>query len=405
MACAVVAIEVSGVRELPISSRENATAVQDADGDGLDDEVEAAGWRTSVGDVITTDPRNFDSDADGLQDGLEAGPATIDAVGRPIHSLIANPKLTDSDLDGISDAEEYYTDIDPRSPDTDGDGVFDQLEVNLGSDPTSANPDGDEWTDAEEVERGLNPTGYDLTRGESLGAFAIGTLAGNWSWGARELGRLNDAQLQSPEYLAGQVVSGFLGFGDVRDAIGSAVSLDLVDTALSAMSITPGPGDVARVATLLIRFRDRGPNAERSVDLVIGRLPWSKEAKRSLQRRVFGPAARLPAELGGGARTYVVYVGRGPDGSGYVGITNDFARRSAEHRVAGREFVPRELEGAGALTRGEARAIEQACIVRGRDTRTNPSHNKINSIDPKHPYYDDAVAFGSSRIQRQGTCW
>ncbi len=54
---------------------------------------------------------------------------------------MANPFHTDSDLDGISDAEEvlnYRTN--PISPDSDGDGMPDAWEIQFGLDPTIAAP-------------------------------------------------------------------------------------------------------------------------------------------------------------------------------------------------------------------------------------------------------------------------
>lgn len=74
------------------------------------------------------------------------------------------------------------------------------------------------------------------------------------------------------------------------------------------------------------------------------------------------------------------------------------SRISAQrHRVVARLAAVSEADRAtGApsslsapVTRGQARAIEQALIVR------NPGfNNKINSISPTHSYYDDAASWG-----------
>ena len=49
------------------------------------------------------------------------------------------------------------------------------------------------------------------------------------------------------------------------------------------------------------------------------------------------------------------------------------------------------------VTRGQARAIEQALIAR------NPGFgNKINSISQTHSYYDDAVSWGEAWLQQNG---
>jgi hypothetical protein len=77
----------------------------------------------------------------------------------------------------------------------------------------------------------------------------------------------------------------------------------------------------------------------------------------------------------------------------YVGITNNLMRRGAEH---GDRFALERLT-ATSVTRGEARAIEQAMIVR------NPGfQNARNSISPNHAWYDDAVSWGESWLQRAG---
>ena len=49
------------------------------------------------------------------------------------------------------------------------------------------------------------------------------------------------------------------------------------------------------------------------------------------------------------------------------------------------------------LTRGEARAIEQAVIVR------NPGFQNVrNSISPAHSYYHEAVGWGEQWLRARG---
>ena len=74
-------------------------------------------------------------------------------------------------------------------------------------------------------------------------------------------------------------------------------------------------------------------------------------------------------------------------------ITNNLGRRQAQH---GSKYVLDPIT-TSAVTRGEARAIEQALIVR------NPGfNNKINSISPNHSYYQDAVDWGEAWLVRNG---
>jgi len=77
----------------------------------------------------------------------------------------------------------------------------------------------------------------------------------------------------------------------------------------------------------------------------------------------------------------------------YVGITNDLLRRGAEH---GDRFGLARLTQTS-VTRGEARAIEQAQIVR------NPGfENTRNSISPNHDWYKQAVDWGEQWLQGKG---
>src|SRR5690606_27001105 len=80
----------------------------DADGDGLADVTETAGWRDGSGRVYKTDPQDADSDGDGLTDGDEAGQfRSGGALGvGTYYAAISNPNRIDSDFDGLDDAEE-----------------------------------------------------------------------------------------------------------------------------------------------------------------------------------------------------------------------------------------------------------------------------------------------------------
>lgn len=84
----------------------------DSDGDGLLNCAEADHG---------TDPNLFDTDGDGLGDGMEIG--------------YSNPTDFDSDDDGLSDGGEVTHGTDPWSSDTDGDGWNDGSEVFWGTDP------------------------------------------------------------------------------------------------------------------------------------------------------------------------------------------------------------------------------------------------------------------------------
>jgi len=91
----------------------------DSDDDGLNDGPE----------VVThlTDPKRADTDGDGLSDGAE------------VNTHHTNPKDPDSDHDTLPDGEEVTTDMtDPAKIDTDNDGFNDPTEIMNGTSPTSA---------------------------------------------------------------------------------------------------------------------------------------------------------------------------------------------------------------------------------------------------------------------------
>ncbi|WP_286928455.1 MULTISPECIES: hypothetical protein [Aeromicrobium] len=367
-------------------------ALRDSDSDGLSDREELRGWKVSDGSVYTTDPKKQDTDGDGLVDPLEAGPRERAAgAASETYAGLSDPTETDTDGDGLDDGSEFFADLDPRLPDTDDDGLRDDVELAFGSDPSSANPDDDSYSDKAEYERGSDPLVYDLSLAQAAGAFVVGASAGDWAWAARKIGRLNEQQLQSPEYLIGQLISGLVGVGDVRDLAANLGTLDLVDAILSLVGIVPIVGDTARVIATLGKFAAHGDRAARAVAMTIERLPWSKADKASAREKIFGGTRRLPVELRGGPKEHSVYIG-----AGYVGRTKDFPARKAQHASAGRSFTPQLIPTATKLSLGEARAIEEACIVRiGLGASGGALENRIHSISPGVAHYAAAVEWGT----------
>jgi len=107
---------------------------QDLDADGLADIYEHYWYQT--------DPLNPDSDGDGIDDGVEVNqthtsPKRRDSDGDgledwdEIHLFVTNPLGVDSDGDGLADGDEVFTyGTDPANADSDGDGLSDGTEVN-----------------------------------------------------------------------------------------------------------------------------------------------------------------------------------------------------------------------------------------------------------------------------------
>jgi len=166
------------IRDPNPNSPENQT--RDSDCDGLSDADEysvvwAGGGRT--------DPADYDSDDDGIPDGVEAGrteaiddecPATWSDADPTTET---NPTVADSDADCISDGDEDTNkngrvdpgETDPLDQDSDGDGLSDEVEdgncngtVDNGeTSAADADTDDDGINDGVEVSIGLDPTDPD----------------------------------------------------------------------------------------------------------------------------------------------------------------------------------------------------------------------------------------------------
>ncbi len=135
----------------------------DADGDGLDDDIEA---------IEATGRLSADSDSDGMDDRYEVerrdrdldprrgADAAEDPDGDGLDNLAeygfgSAHDLADTDGDGLDDAAELAAGTDPNDPDTDGDGLADGAEV--ASDPTLFDTDGGGTDDGVEAVDGTDP--------------------------------------------------------------------------------------------------------------------------------------------------------------------------------------------------------------------------------------------------------
>ena len=106
----------------------------------------------------------------GTDTGAGVAPSTVTVSGDPGALAPAVASDTDRDADNYPDAMEVEVGLDPRNPDTDGDGVADGDEVNLyGTDPFTWDTDGDGRSDGEELfASGTDPLTWD-TGGDGVG--------------------------------------------------------------------------------------------------------------------------------------------------------------------------------------------------------------------------------------------
>jgi hypothetical protein len=123
----------------------------DSDNDGLTDGLEVK--------TYFTDPLIPDTDGDNITDGAEVTGWDIEVDNSQRH-VTSNPRSMDSDADLLTDYDEYARfRTDPRNNDTDSDGLCDKWEVDYGFAPANSydgfqDPDYDGLTNAQEYELG-----------------------------------------------------------------------------------------------------------------------------------------------------------------------------------------------------------------------------------------------------------
>lgn len=106
----------------------DACDLSDTDSDGLTDAQEY---------ILGTNPTNPDSDGDSISDGIDNCPLTANTLQSDANSNNIGDACdqSDTDYDGLIDAQEYVLGTDPNNPDTDWDGVSDGYEINCTADP------------------------------------------------------------------------------------------------------------------------------------------------------------------------------------------------------------------------------------------------------------------------------
>ncbi len=271
--------QVTSADQLPQVFRNISEEIEpaDTDGDGLTDTLETTGFRDGRGKWYRTDPNNRDTDSDGLEDRVEAGLLSTNTRGEQYYNAYSDPTLHDTDGDSLSDFDEYYEDTDALIPDCDHDGLNDGLEFELGTDSWSRDTDGDGYDDCSEhydwLYDPLVPEQH-FNYLEIAAEVVLGALLGDWGTYGGGHGNV--------WYLAGQLLSGFIAIGDIRDICASIINLDGVNIIINAIALIPGYGDAAKVISSIGQFLLKNPKQVFGVAIfAVKNLPY-KDTKTLL---------------------------------------------------------------------------------------------------------------------------
>ena len=134
----------------------------------------------------------------------------------------------------------------------------------------------------------------------------------------------------------------------------------------------------------------------------IYRLSWTTIGRVGLYKASSSPKSsskipiidETPESLNIGVKENHVYIGVKDGEPVYVGITKNVSKRQSQH---GTRFDYLSEITETHLTRREARAIEQAMIERHPEYQ-----NKINSINSKRDWYNDAINWGNKWLEDHG---
>jgi hypothetical protein len=194
-----------------------------------------------------------------------------------VYFVFSDPRIADTDGDGLSDAEEADFGSRARSNETDGDGLDDLREAEIGTDPDNVDTDGDGRDDGyEDTHRDADyePLVYtkEMSGWDYAGDFTLGAVCGELLGGLCER--------ESVAWLAGNLAGGVFVVTDIRDAIGNVFQADFVGAGLNVFAAIPFAGDAASVVTQGVKFvRRAGDNAGPALRMMMkmDELPqWAK---------------------------------------------------------------------------------------------------------------------------------
>jgi hypothetical protein len=169
----------------------------------------------------------------------------------------------------------------------------------------------------------------------------------------------------------------------------------VIDTALDIGFIVSDISDIA--GAYIAGDRPTGLQwASLGGDVVGAAVPFLTGVGKAIK---LASEARKAEEVG---TTVYHSVEAGQQATKYVGITNNVARRGAEH-AATKQIEIKAIKGLENLSRADARAVEQTLIeMHGLGKDGGTLMNKINSISKTNPKYADSLERGYQILRDVG---
>lgn len=210
----------------------------DPDGDGLTNDEEKR---------LKTNPKIADTDGDGLLDGEEflkykTNPLKLDSDGdglkdgEEVNMYKTDPNKADTDGDGLSDGEEVSTyNTNPLKADSDGDGLNDGDEIKKHkTNPLKADSDGDGLNDGDEVNRHKTDPLKADTDGGSVNDGAEVARASNPLDASDDVPKKKELKVETGKSIVLEGINFKIGSSDITDA-----SADALEDAYNTLAQNP----------------------------------------------------------------------------------------------------------------------------------------------------------------------
>ncbi len=175
------------------------------------------------------------------------------------YTILNDPEEADTDGDGLTDEEERSFGTMLYYHDTDFDGLDDGIEMDMGFDPFERNADGDSFDDEEEYNNDTDPDIYDKEWTDYIQDVLAGATVNEFASTLVDWGWMDQETYDSVGFLIGQLVAGYLAYGDIVEAAAEFTQADVGAGLFALFGFVPAVGDIAKTVEKVVNFVKRAP--------------------------------------------------------------------------------------------------------------------------------------------------